>query len=113
MTRKLPRWRAGVWWGDPSTGRIYCWAPQDKPDCWVYSLISPKTPTIFHDADLKLATSKINKILQNIETKNKKNGKRLSFIATPKGLMLAWMEEGVPSIKSTDEPSVINKALGI
>lgn len=43
----------------------------------------------FHDADLVKVTSQINELLRSIP--EDKNGRRLAFLHTPYGTMLAWI----------------------
>jgi hypothetical protein len=64
-------------------------------------------PTNFHDATLIAATEEIQKILKGIQPDPA--GRKLSFINTNMGLLLAWVEHGKPvppdavTDKNTDE----------
>lgn len=82
--------------------------------CFTAKMLVAK-PSDFHDAQLVDASAQINKILDNI--KPDPHGRKLSFLATNMGAMLAWVRHdivpspgGVTSANSDDE---IAEALGV
>jgi len=67
----------------------------------------------FHDEELMDATAKIRQILAGIGRDPK--GRKLSFINTNMGLLLAWVEHGAPvppdAVTDKDDDTTIAQAL--
>jgi len=68
----------------------------------------------FYTADLKEASEQIQKILSNIK---RRRGRKLAFLGTPFGVLLAWVRHdvNVPDTATTSDSSLkeIKKALGL
>lgn len=64
----------------------------DDGSCWTAMMCEAEI-TDFHDAELYDATARIQDILN--EFSDRKDGKKLSFVHTEEGTMLAWVHHGV------------------
>jgi hypothetical protein len=85
-------------WVLSDDGHVTCFSdPSGK--CKV--LLTPATGlSKIHDDQLAVATKQINSILENTKAANKDASKCLAILDTPKGLLLAWVSEGM---SATDE----------
>lgn len=63
----------------------------DDGSCWTARLVEAEE-SAFHDADLQQATAEITQILGKIKPKE---GRKLSFVHTAEGTLLAWVRHGV------------------
>lgn len=66
--------------------------------CWTALMCEAETSR-FHDAVLQTATKEIKAILERIPADPK--GRKLSFVHTEDGTMLAWVNHGKPSRPDT------------
>lgn len=82
--------------------------------CWVAFMVEADT-SAFHDETLQNATREIKAILEAIP--KDPEGRKLSFVHTEHGTMLAWVRHGVtvPDGKVTFDsgPDKVKEALGI
>jgi hypothetical protein len=60
--------------------------------CWVAYLLEAEESS-FHDETLQNATQQIKKILDDIPAD--REGRKLSFVHTKQGTLLAWVQHGV------------------
>lgn len=69
----------------------------------------------FHDKALQEATQRISEILDAIP--KDKDGRKLSFVHTKEGTILAWVRHGIDMPKGAvtieSEPHELHKALGL
>lgn len=97
-------------WGVAS-GRAGCTTGDGS--CWTARIVEAQ-PSIFHDNQLIAATRQIRSILSDLRPPE---GRTLSFVHTPFGTLLAWVEHGrvedgeVITIGNT--PEEIADALGL
>lgn len=81
-------------------------------DCWRVNLLEAE-PSDFHDAGLIDATQKIKRILAEIPADE--GGRKLSFVHTRMGTLLAWVKEGADvhpnAITAKDDDATIARAL--
>jgi hypothetical protein len=68
----------------------------------------------FHTEALKWATTEIKAILEEVHLRDadKINGRKLSFLHTNMGCLLAWVEHGT-IVTSEDDDETIAEALGL
>ena len=82
--------------------------------CWSAIMVSADTSS-FHDEVLQKATKQIQEILEQIGEDPK--GRKLSFVHSTHGTMLAWVNHGVTFPQGTitidNDPDEVAKALGI
>lgn len=71
--------------------------------------------SVFHDADLIAASAAINEILKNIP--EDKEGRKLAFISTNMGALLAWVSHDIEitddAVTPEDDDATIANALGL
>ena len=72
-------------------------------------------PSDFFDQTVADVTAQINEILAGVP--EDQEGRKLSFLSTPYGPLLAWVFHGVPSgpddIPATADPKTLARALGL
>lgn len=82
--------------------------------CWTARMLDAETSS-FHDQTLQDATRKIREVLESIP--EDKEGRKLSFVHTTHGTILAWVHHGVKaperSITIDSDPEEVAKALGL
>jgi hypothetical protein len=92
-------------------GIIHCYEhPSDT--CLIVRLQQVKEKSEFHDDVLATATEDINDILEKTAA-SRPDGKRLSFLRTGSGLMLAWTECSDPPVTLESDPAVVRATLGL
>lgn len=62
--------------------------------CWTAYMAEADSSTLFHDQELYNATAEIQKILNGVTKPT--DGRKLSFVHTEEGTILAWVEHGIP-----------------
>lgn len=62
--------------------------------CWTAFMAEADSSTQFHDQELYDATAEIQKILDGISKPT--DGRKLSFVHTEEGTILAWVKHGIP-----------------
>ena len=86
----------------------------DDGSCWTARMADAEL-TAFHDADLYAATTEIQKILNTIPQPT--DGRKLSFVHTEEGTILAWVRHGAPfpphAVKFKDGHAKVKQALKI
>ena len=82
---------------------------------YFYAEMLSATPSNFHDDALVKATGQINEILASIP--EDKNGRRLAFLHTPFGTMLAWIRHDLEipkdAITAESPKEALISALGL
>ena len=83
----------------------------DDGSCWTAMMVEAEE-SAFHDAELQKASAEISAILDRIEPKK---GRKLSFVHTEEGTLLAWVGHGVEfpkhAVTFKDGQDKIKKAL--
>jgi hypothetical protein len=75
---------------DPDTGQVACAAGGGS--CSSAEMAEAEIST-FHDQTLADATRQIKQILDGLPTDDPR-GRKVSFLRTPRGMMLAWVNHG-------------------
>ena len=92
-------------------GDVGCSSGNDS--CLIAELVTASESNFF-TAELKDATDQIQEILANIQPKR---GRKLAFLKTPFGILLAWVRHDmripVGAVNSESSPQEIKKALGL
>ena len=82
--------------------------------CWSANFITADE-SVFHPSELQEATERIKEILDRLVSRP--DGRKLSFIHTPFGTLLAWVKHGQPfatgAVTSANTPEEIAEALGL
>ena len=93
-------------------GEIGCHV--DDGSCWT-AMMADAEVTAFHDQELYDAATEIQRVLDGVS--KPADGRKLSFVHTEEGTLLAWVRHGVafpPSaVKFKDGHSKVKKALKI
>jgi len=93
------------------SGDVGCSSGNDS--CLVAGLITANESN-FYTAELREATDQIQEILSNIKPKR---GRKLAFLKTPFGILLAWVRHDiripVGAVNSESSPKEIKEALGL
>jgi hypothetical protein len=83
-------------------------------ECQPAVMAEAKT-SAFHDQTLADATQKIKQVLASIPPDTQ--GRKLSFLRTPRGTLLAWVHHGakIPpgAVPATADEKTLSKALGL
>jgi hypothetical protein len=91
-------------------GHVHCYKSKDDLQT-IEKFVEPTVLTRFHDSTLADATRELNAIVDRCARSNTDPSRTLSFIVTPRGLMLVWAEYG--AVGPHDDDATIDKALGI
>ncbi len=94
---------------NPLTNQAGCYASQ-IPGCLSTKIIVPDKLAPFYNAELAQATNELQTVLDGVRLNNTDPNRELSFINTPKGLLLAWV---TPLITRQDGDDEFLRALGI
>ena len=69
----------------------------------------------FYDETVAATTARINEIIAGVPAD--RQGRKLSFLRTPYGLLLAWVQHGGPTgpdaVPASADPETLAKALGL
>src|SRR5215207_3139146 len=83
-------------------------------DCLAPVLLEA-TPSDFYDRTVADTTARINEIIAGVPAD--RQGRKLSFLRTPYGLLLAWVHHGGPTgpdaVPASADAETLAKALGL
>lgn len=90
-------------------------ACQSGPGDCLSPILLEAQPSDFYDETAAATTARINEIIAGVPAD--RQGRKLSFLRTPYGLLLAWVQHGGPTgpdaIPASADPATLAQALGL
>ncbi len=99
---------------DPTDGTVVCYSEGNK--CFVTQFggffTVPRADSAFHNAQLAECSRKMNALIEEVRQGNKDKNRKVGFLLTDRGIVLAWMRDSVVSSDDNTEEEFM-EALGI